>query len=148
MRSSWLHLAAVWAHVAAVVVWFGAVAYFPLVLRPAMDMAKLDRGARCRLLAAVKRRLRRVVGGAIAVLVVTGLYDAWWRGLLSTSGIAPLLAWKLVLGAVLIAIFALALPLLARVRSPARRGRGFIAVHLAVLTLGAIAAAVGVRLAR
>lgn len=148
----WLHRAAVLLHVGAVVTWFGAVAYYLAILRPAMRMAGLDRRVQYPLLVAIKRRLRVVVGSAVVVLVATGAFNAWVLGLVgpaARSGDPRVAIFHLKLGvaALLVLTFLTALPLLKRVKRPAVRGRLFVAVHVAVLVLGVIAAGAGVLLA-
>lgn len=149
---SWLHRVAVLLHIAAVVVWFGAVAYYLLILRPALRQSGLDRKAQYPLLAAIKQRLRRVVGAAVVALVVTGAYNAWVLGLVGPAAKPDdprvrLFHVKLGLAGVLILTFVAALPLLKRVRQPRQRGRLFVAVHVAVLALGLITAGLGVLIA-
>ena len=150
---AWLHRLSVLVHVGAVVVWFGAVAYYPLILRPALRTSGLERAAKYLLLAAIKRRLRRVVGAAVVVLVTTGIVNAWLRGYL--GGGAPPDAFharvfhaKLGVAALLVLVFLTALPALQRVETPKLRARLFLAVHVAVLALGVLAAAAGVVLSR
>lgn len=149
---AWTYRLAVLAHIGAVVVWFGAVAYYLLILRPALRLAGIERQAQYALLRAVRARLKRVVGAAVAVLVGTGLYLAWLRGLLGGGPVSAYYARifhaKLAVASVLILTFAFALPLLARVQPPKRRGRLFVAVHAAVLALGTLAAGLGVALSR
>ncbi|HET7584548.1 MAG TPA: hypothetical protein VFK13_06540 [Gemmatimonadaceae bacterium] len=148
----WAYRVAVLAHIAGVVVWMGAVAYYLLVLRPAFRMSGMERPATYPLMVAIKARLRRVVGAAIVVLVLSGLYLAHVRGLLargaSAAPRAAVFRWKMLVVGVLVATFLTALPLLARVRRPALRGRLFVAVHVFVLTAGAVAALLGVWLSR
>lgn len=150
---AWLHRLAVLGHIGAVVVWFGAVAYYLLILRPALRVAGLDRPAQYALLRAIRARLKRVVGAAVLVLVATGLFNAWLRGLLG-GGVPPsgfharVFQVKLGLAALLILVFLTALPALQRVRTPKLRGRLFVLVHVAVLILGVLAAAAGVLLSR
>jgi uncharacterized membrane protein len=134
-----------------VVVWFGAVAYFLLVLRPASRASGIDRRAWYALLRAIKVRLRRVVGAAVFVVVTTGLGLAHQRGLLSAapSGIGwtgRVFLAKLVVAGVLIAIFAGALPLIARIPEPRWRARAFVGTHGVVLALGIAAAVLGLLL--
>jgi uncharacterized membrane protein len=150
---AWLQRLAVFLHVAAVVVWFGAVAYYLLILRPALRRSGVDRKAQYAILAEIRARLKRVVGVAVVVLVVTGLTLARLRGLL--GGATPvdplrvrLFHIKLVVAGILVLVFLTALPLLRRVQTPKLRGRLFVATHAAVLALGAIAAAIGVVLGR
>lgn len=151
--SIWLYRLAVLAHIAGVVVWMGAVAYYLLILRPALHMSGIERKATYPLLAAIKVRLRWVVGGAILVIVASGAYNAQRRGLLGSSGGADevhrhVFWWKMAIVLALILIYIFALPLLARVRTGKVRGRLFVLVHMVVLTLGTLAAAAGVFLSR
>jgi uncharacterized membrane protein len=150
--SYWLYRLAVLAHVAGVVVWMGAVAYYLFILRPALRMSGMERKASYPLLVAVKARLRRVVGTSIVVIVFSGLYNAHVRGLLApaTRGTVrgEIFWWKMLIVVVLIVTFIVALPLLGRVRRPALRGRLFVAVHIFVLLCGLLAAAAGVLLSR
>jgi uncharacterized membrane protein len=150
---AWTYRAAVFAHVAAVVVWFGAVAYYLLILRPALRRSGVDRKAQYAILAEIRARLKRVVGVAVLVLVASGLTLARLRGLL--GGGAPvdplrvrLFHVKLVVATLLVLVFLSALPLLRRVLTPKLRGRLFVATHVDVLALGAVAAAIGVVLGR
>jgi uncharacterized membrane protein len=146
---AWIHRLAVFGHISAVVVWFGAVAYYLLILRPALRRSGVERKAQYAILAEIRARLKRVVGVAVIVLLVTGLTLARLRGLL--GGDVPidplrvrLFHVKLVVAGVLVLVFLTALPLLRRVQTPKLRGRLFVATHAAVLALGALAAAIGV----
>lgn len=150
---AWSYRLAVFAHVAAVVVWFGAVAYYLLILRPALRRSGVDRKAQYAILAEIRARLKRVVGIAVLVLVASGLTLARLKGLL--GGDVPvdpvrlrLFHVKLGVAALLVLTFLTALPLVRRVRTPRLRGRLFVATHVVVLALGAVAAAIGVVLAR
>lgn len=149
---SWLHRVSVLVHVAGVVVWMGAVAYYLLILRPAMAAAGLERRERYALLVAIKARLKRVVGASIVAIVASGLVNARLRGLLGGGGSATPLerrvfAWKMGVVTLLVLIFLFALPLLRLVRAGHWRGRLFNAIHVLVLILGLVAAAAGVVLA-
>ena len=151
--SLWIYRLAVFMHIAGVVVWMGAVSYYLLILRPALRMSGMERKETYPLLAAIKHRLRRVVGASIVVIVVSGLYNAHRRGLLGQGGGADELHrrifwWKMAVVLLLILTFIFALPLLARVRTGRVRGRLFVLVHVVVLALGALAAAAGVVLSR
>lgn len=150
---AWSYRFAVFGHVGAVVVWFGAVAYYLLILRPALRRSGVERKAQYAILAEIRARLKRVVGVAVVVLVSTGLTLARLRGFL--GGGAPvdpararLFHFKLAIGGLLVLVFLTALPLLRRVQTPKLRGRLFVATHAAVLVLGAIAAFLGVMLSR
>ena len=149
----WLRHLAVFGHIAAVVVWFGAVAYYLLILRPALRRSGVERKAQYAILAEIRARLKRVVGVAVVVLVATGLTLARLRGLL--GGDVPvdpvrtrLFHIKLGVAGILVLVFLTALPLLRRVQTPKLRGRLFVMTHAAVLALGAIAAAIGVFLSQ
>ena len=149
----WIHRVAVLVHIAGVVVWFGAVAYYLFILRPAMAMAGLERQARYALLVAIKARLRRVVGASVVAIVASGLVNARLRGLLGGPYVADELsrrvfAWKMVVAALLILVFLFALPALKLVRVGIWRGRLFNAVHVVVLVLGVLAAIGGILLTR
>ncbi len=150
--SLWIYRLAVFAHIAGVVVWMGAVAYYLLILRPALRMSGMERKATYPLLAAIKVRLRWVVGGAIVVIVASGLYNAHRRGLIGAGSVdevqRQVFWWKMAIVLALILIYIFALPLLARVHTGRLRGRLFVVVHVVVLTLGALAAAAGVFLSR
>jgi uncharacterized membrane protein len=153
--SYWLYRVALLAHIAGVVVWMGAVAYYLFILRPALRMSGMDRRASYPLLAAIKARLRRVVGIAVAVIVASGLFNAQRRGLLGGAPADAVDAfhrrvffWKMIVVGVLILTFVAALPLLARVRTGKLRGRLFVLVHVAVLVLGIIAIGAGILLSR
>src|SRR2546425_8890748 len=62
-------LAALWLHVLGVIVWMGRVMYQAHVLLP------MARRGHLAAFAAVARRGRPVAGTALALLVLTGLYD-------------------------------------------------------------------------
>jgi uncharacterized membrane protein len=150
---AWLYRGAVFGHIAAVVVWFGAVAYYLLILRPALRLSGVERKAQYAILAQIRARLQRVVGVAVLVLIATGLTLARLRGFLGGDvPLDPLRARlfhiKLGIAALLVLVFLTALPLLRRVPAPRTRGRLFVATHVAVLALGAIAAFIGVILSR
>lgn len=149
----WVHRGAVLVHIAGVVVWFGAVAYYLFILRPAMAMAGLEREARYALLVAIKARLRRVVGVSVLAIVASGLVNARLRGLLGGPFVADdfsrrVFAWKMIVAALLILVFLFALPALKLVRVGIWRGRLFNAVHVIVLALGTLAAIGGILLSR
>src|SRR5690606_26340964 len=138
-------------HLAGVVVWFGAVAYFLLILRPAVRAADMERSQWYLLLRQIKRRLRIVVGGAVITMILSGLWLASARGLLrtdlwSSGAYGRIFVLKMAVVASLIVIYLTALPLIARLEPPLRRGRAFTRVHIAALLLGAIAALLGLLL--
>jgi uncharacterized membrane protein len=150
---AWLYRGAVFGHIAAVVVWFGAVAYYLLILRPALRRSGVERKAQYAILAEIRARLQRVVGVAVLVLIATGLTLARLRGFIGADvPVDPLRARlfhiKLGVAALLVITFLTALPLLRRVKAPRVRGRLFVATHAAVLALGAVAAFIGVMLSR
>jgi putative copper export protein len=143
-----LRLLLLWVHLAGVVVWFGAIAYFLLVLRPAVRGSGMERREWYRLLREIKGRLRRVVGVALAAILLSGIGLAHARGLwrtdvwsIGTYGQAFVL--KLLLVALLIGIFATALPLIERIQVPVQRGRAFVWTHAVALAIGSAAALLG-----
>lgn len=149
--SPWIRTVTLWVHLAGVVVWFGAVAYFLLVLRPAVRSAGMERSQWYLLLRQVKARLRRVVGGALAAIVASGVLLAHWRGLLSpdlwAAGAYPrIFLLKLSLVGILAVIYLTALPTIARLEPPLRRGRAFVVVHFAVLVIGSVVVFLGLLL--
>jgi uncharacterized membrane protein len=143
--------ALLWVHLAGVVTWMGAVAYYLLILRPSIRRSGIARADGYALLRAVKARLRRVVGGAVTAVVLSGAMLAHARGLLRWGvwgdGYAGrIFAIKLCIAALLVLIFATALPIIARIRTPRRRARAFVWTHGVVLLLGATAAFLGLLL--
>lgn len=147
----WFRIAVLWMHLAGIIVWFGAVAYFLLVLRPAVRAAEMERSQWYLLLRQIKRRLQRVVGGAVVVIVASGLLLAHWRGLLRTDlwsadTYGRLFFFKIIIVVALVTIYATALPIIARLEPPLRRGRAFVWVHVAALLLGSVATLFGLLL--
>lgn len=137
-----------WIHLAGVVVWFGAIAYFLLILRPAVRASAIERTQWYLLLRQIKRRLRPVVGTALVAILVSGLVQARWRGVLrwdlwSMGSYGRLFLLKLLLVGILVGIYLTALPLIERIKVPARRGQAFVWTHIAALVLGSIAAFLG-----
>lgn len=147
----WLRLVVLWVHLAGVVVWFGAIAYFLLVLRPAVRSAGIERSQWYLLLRQIKRRLQQVVGGAVVAIVGSGLLLAHWRGLLrpdlgSADTYGRVFLLKLIVVLALVAIYLTALPVIARLEPPLRRGRAFVRVHVVALLLGSVAVFLGLLL--
>jgi uncharacterized membrane protein len=137
-----------WLHLAGVVVWFGAIAYFLLVLRPAVRRSGMERREWYRLLRHIKGRLRWVVGVALLAIVVSGVMLAESRGLWradiwATGLYGQVFVVKLLLVAILIGIFAGALPIIERIRTPVRRGRAFLWTHVIALVVGSATAWLG-----
>ena len=148
--SLWAWRLTVLLHVAGVVVWMGAVAYNVLILRPALRASGIARKEFYAVHRAIKARIRRVVGVAVATVAATGVALAARRGLLigGSGWQAGLVHLKLGIGLGLLLTFGFALRLLERIPDPKRRGRAFVAVHWCVLLAGSIAAALGVLLSR
>jgi putative copper export protein len=139
-------------HLGSATVWFGAVAYFLLVLRPAQRAAALPRPQWYALLRQVKARLRRVVGVSAVALVGSGALLAhargFWSGpLLDAGWPRGAFAGKLLLGTLLLLAYALALPLIARIRAPRARAAAFVWTHVGALLFAATAAYLGLLLA-
>jgi hypothetical protein len=150
---AWIHRVALFLHLAGVVVWMGAVAYYLFILQPALRMAGVERPVRYALLVAIKARLRRVVGIAVVVIIASGLVNARLRGLLGGATPADdvtrrVFFWKMVVVGALVLIFLFALPALKRIRTGAVRGKLFNLIHVVVLILGALATMGGILLSR
>ena len=138
-----------WLHLAGIVVWFGAVAYFLFVLRPAARAAELERAPWYALLRSVKRRLKRVVGVSVLAIVSSGLLLAWWRGFLHNppwvyGQVGILFTVKMGVVAALVALYLFAHGVIERIQTPKLRGRTFLGVHVAALVLGGAAAYLGI----
>jgi uncharacterized membrane protein len=133
------------------VVWFGAIAYFLLVLRPAVRSSEMQRAQWYLLLRQIKRRLQRVVGAALVAIVASGLVLANWRGWLrwdlwAIGLYGRVFLIKLLLVAILIGIYLTALSLIERIETPVRRGQAFVWTHSVALVIGSVAAFLGLLL--
>ncbi len=100
----------VFVHILAALVWVGGMWFLALVLVPALRRESPDR--RAALLEAVGRRFRTVGWVAIAVLLITGVWNVANRGfgwdVFTTSGrFGHILAGKLALVVVILALSAL-----------------------------------------
>lgn len=73
-----LYLISVWLHIIAASVWFGGMAFLVLVVVPWMRRGDRARGAV--LLRETGERFRDVGWGCFAVLLATGTYNLWFRG--------------------------------------------------------------------
>jgi putative copper export protein len=151
MIEPWARALLLLAHLAGMVVWFGAIAYFLLVLRPAARDSGMERAQWYLLLRQVKRRLRPVVGAALLTLLATGLLQAKLRGMLrpelwATGYPGWIFVAKLAVFAALVGIFLTALPLIERIPVAKWRGRAFVWTHVAALVLGSVAAYLGLLL--
>jgi uncharacterized membrane protein len=94
-----LYVASVWLHILAAMVWIGGMAFLVLVLvQPLRNMERKDIAAA--LLATSGRRFRNVGWTCFAILIVTGVYNLYARGirwdLATTTGF-----WKTPFGSVL-----------------------------------------------
>jgi len=159
-----LYLASVGLHLLAATVWIGSIAFFGLVLVPALRAPDLA-PQRTRLLTVVGLRYRLVGWLSLAILLVTGLSNLRLRGVpwealtaaaFWTSPWGRVLAWKLGLVTLLIAVHSLhdfvlgprATRLLAldpgseesaRARAQASTlGRSELAISLAILALAVL----------
>lgn len=110
-----LYLASVGLHLLAATVWIGSIAFFGLVLVPALRAPDLA-PQRTRLLTVVGLRYRLVGWLSLAILLVTGLSNLRLRGVpwealtaaaFWTSPWGRVLAWKLGLVTLLIAVHSL-----------------------------------------
>lgn len=109
-----------WAHALAAIVWLGGGVYASIVLRPRLQV--LQTGDAERLQIGLRRDFGRLVNGAMAVFVVSGVLLTFDR--LSGRGATP--AYAIVLAikvALALWMFAIAQHLQRRGLVPARRGR-------------------------
>lgn len=98
------HFASVSIHVLAAIVWLGGMFFFALVGAPVLRSVEPP-SLRRSLFEALGRRFRRLGWTLLTILVVTGLVNLWFRGLLSarllgstefwTSPLGRSLVWKL-----------------------------------------------------
>ena len=151
-------------HVLAAIVWLGGMFFFALVGAPVLRTVEPP-AVRAELFTRLGRRFRKVGSAALAVLIVTGVANLHFRGLLHTHVVGSAafwrtpygtsLAWKL--GSVVVMIAAGATHDVLAVRSAGReagseaaqqlRRRGALLARVAAVAgLGAVIAAV--RLAR
>lgn len=87
---------------------------------------------------------------AVVAIIASGLVNARLRRFFGGSASANavhLFRVKLAIATALILTFLFALPLLKRIKQPKLRGRLFTAVHILVLALGVVAAALGILIA-
>ena len=87
-----LYLINVTAHVLAALVWLGGMFFLALVGAPVLRQVE-DPRLRGRLFAELGRRFRGVGWVCIGVLLVTGLANLWFRGVLSADGVGSAAFW-------------------------------------------------------
>ena len=106
------YLFSVWLHLLAATVWIGSMAFLGLVLVPVLREEAFH-AARTRLLYRTGLRFRWVGWAALGVLVATGIANvhfrgyewmAWWNGAVFEGVWGHLLATKLVLVLVVLAV--------------------------------------------
>jgi copper resistance protein D len=108
-----LYLLSVWLHILAAVTWIGGIAFLVLVVVPWLRRGDRARGAA--LLRETGARFRDVGWGCFAVLLLTGSFNLWMRGvrpgdLVSAGWLASpfgrAVAWKLGLFAAVLVVSA------------------------------------------
>ena len=72
-----------WLHLLATVTWIGGMIFYVLVLVP--SMGAIDPPQRGKLVGAVMKRYVPLAWGAIIVLIITGVFIAWYKGSLGVS---------------------------------------------------------------
>ena len=101
---AWLYILSVWLHVVAATAWIGSMLFFTAVLVPAMRDPAL-RVASPSLMRIIGRRYREFAWASLGVLLLTGVTNLYFRGLLSatladssfwSSAFGRTLRWKLV----------------------------------------------------
>lgn len=99
-----------WAHLVSASIWVGGSVFLGVVLSPVIRNVAPTMQERLRLMILVGRRFNKIAVPALAVLVVTGLYNAHPLlvnyQLLPASSYGTYLAAKIVLVAVLVVVYA------------------------------------------
>ena len=73
-----LYLISVWLHILAATMWLGGMIFLMLVVVPALRTG--ERATAIRMMRDSGRRFRSVGWMCFALLVVTGSFNLWWRG--------------------------------------------------------------------
>lgn len=82
-----LYLLSVWLHILAATVWVGGMLFLVLVVVPWLRSgARADAGA---LLSQTGRRFRTVGWASFAILLTTGLFNLWVRGVRPSDFVRP-----------------------------------------------------------
>jgi uncharacterized membrane protein len=140
-----LYAASVWLHVVAAATWVGSMVFFSAVLVPVLRKGEL-RGQGTSLVELVGRRYRVLGWIALAVLIVTGTVNLYFRGiglhLLASSAFwatsfGRALAWKLALVAVVLVLTALHELGAHNRRVASWIGRSLLLISLAILFFAA-----------
>ena len=74
----WLYLASVWLHILAATVWIGGMGFLVLVVVPWMRSG--NRAAGAKILAETGARFRAVGWACFAIVLATGTFNLWGRG--------------------------------------------------------------------
>lgn len=67
-----------WAHTLAAMIWIGGVAFIIFTILPSLKKT-VDMSARQRIMGAMVPRFRAIVGGCLALLFITGVFNAWGK---------------------------------------------------------------------
>jgi putative copper resistance protein D len=84
-----LYLLSVWLHILAATTWLGGMLFLVLVIVPTLRRA--ERRSAATVMREAGRRFRTVGWACFCVLIVTGTYNAWWRGVRLQHLVEP--AW-------------------------------------------------------
>lgn len=103
-----IHYAATAIHIFAGVFWLGWMFFLFLILRPAAT--KITSGNPGKIMKRIRRRVRKIVFWIIPILLLTGLYNMGYRGLLDWSvltgtDVGIRMLWKLGAATVLFSIY-------------------------------------------
>lgn len=103
-----LHYAATALHIFAGVFWLGWIFFLFLILRPVA--AKITSGDPARIVVPVRKRIRKIVPWLILIILVTGLYNMGYRGLLDWSvltgtDVGHRMLWKLGAAGILFGVY-------------------------------------------
>ncbi len=73
-----LYLASVWLHIMAATTWLGGMLFLVLVVVP--TLRKGERSLASTIMRDSGRRFRIIGWACFVILIVTGAFNAWWRG--------------------------------------------------------------------
>jgi|GEM_PF-2663848 len=152
-----LHYIITFVHIFSAVFWLGWIVFIFFVLRPvAVQSFAVDPTV---FMGSIRRRVRKIVFWLIPVILLTGLYNMAYRGLmdwqvLTRTATGHRMLWKLGAAAVIFGIYYI-VPLImggehghkqtAKDSKPDKRGKRIeVAMHLVVFLAGATAAYLGI----
>ena len=153
------HYTATAIHIFAGVFWLGWMFFLFVILRPVA--AKITSGNPGKIMKPIQKRVRKIVFWIIPILLITGLYNMGYRGLLDWSILTgtPMghrMLWKLGAAAILFAVYYLA-PFITGGKSKGKDGdchstpnpmakKVTVLLHVVAFSAGVTAAYLGITL--